>query len=215
MKKGIFITFEGGEACGKSTQIRLLKEFIDKELNQNDFLFVREPGGTKIGEKLRELILNFEDEKPEPMTELLMFYASRYQNVKQNILPALEKGKIVIADRFYDSTLAYQGGARKIMDINELYKFNRLIIGDLSPDLTFYFKLPPEEAFKRKTKDIVLDRIEKEGIEFHREVAKGYDFIASLEPNRFVTIDASLSPEKIFEIVKENLLKKIEINKNN
>lgn len=215
MKKGIFITFEGGEACGKSTQIRLLKEFIDKELNQNDFLFVREPGGTKIGEKLRELILNFEDEKPEPMTELLMFYASRYQNVKQNILPALEKGKIVIADRFYDSTLAYQGGARKIMDINELYKFNRLIIGDLSPDLTFYFKLPPEEAFKRKTKDIDLDRIEKEGIEFHREVAKGYDFIASLEPNRFVTIDASLSPEKIFEIVKENLLKKIEINKNN
>lgn len=204
-KKGLFISFEGGEACGKSTQIKLLKEYISTLKNKEDFVFVREPGGTPLTEEIRRLLLNYEIDKPLPMTELLLFCAARVEDVEKIIKPALEKGKIVIADRFYDSTIAYQGMARNIMNVEQILKLTKTIIGDIKPDLTFYLKLSPEEAFKRKSKiNEGLDRIEKEGLLFHKQVEKGYDYISNLEKERFVIIDASKTPDEISnEIIKK------------
>lgn len=204
-KKGLFISFEGGEACGKSTQIKLLKEYVSTLKNKEDFVFVREPGGTPLTEEIRRLLLNYEIDKPLPMTELLLFCAARVEDVEKIIKPALEKGKIVIADRFYDSTIAYQGMARNIMNVEQILKLTKTIIGDIKPDLTFYLKLSPEEAFKRKSKiNEGLDRIEKEGLLFHKQVEKGYDYISNLEKERFVIIDASKTPAEISnEIIKK------------
>lgn len=210
MKKGLFITIEGGEACGKSTQVNLLKEYFKNNYNENDYIFVREPGGTPLAEEIRNLLLFYTEEKPLPMTELLLFCAARAQITQTKIIPALNEGKIVVADRYYDSTLAYQGEARQIMDKSQLLNLTQIIIGDLKPDLTFYLKLSPEEAFKRKKSNEALDRIESEGIEFHRAVARGYDYISSLENNRFCTIDASRSPEEIFAKIKSEIEKRLE-----
>lgn len=209
MYKGKFITFEGGEACGKTTQVNKLKEYINSLPNKDQFLLVREPGGTLLGEEIRKLLLNYEEDKPLPMTELLLFCAARHQIAEEMIKPALKEGKIVIADRFYDSTIAYQGSARGIMSAEDILNLTRLIIGDLRPDLTFYLKLSPEEAFKRKTKDMPLDRLEKEGIEFHKKVSDGYDYIANLEKERFCVIDASKTPDEIFHIIKDEINKLI------
>ena len=212
MHKGLFITFEGGEACGKSTQVKLLKQYIETRKDKDNFLFVREPGGTPLAEEIRNLILNYEEDKPLPMTELLLFTASRAQICRKKILPALEEGKVVIADRFYDSTLAYQGEARKVASKEDILKLTRMAIGDLKPDLTFYLKLEPEIAFQRKNKDVnlaKLDNIEKEGMNFHRAVSKGYDYVSNLEPARFCVIDANRSIEDIFKIIKQKIEEKL------
>ena len=209
MKKGLFITFEGGEACGKSTQVKLLKEYINTLPNKDDFLFVREPGGTPLGEEIRKLILNYTEDAPIPMAELLLFCASRAQIVQNVIKPALQEGKIVIADRFYDSTIAYQGSARNIMSVEDILNLTKTIVGDLKPDLTFYLKLSPEEAFKRKANCPPLDRMELEGLDFHQKVSQGYDYIANLERERFCIIDASKSIEQIAEEIKCAFNKKI------
>ncbi len=205
MNKGKFITFEGGEACGKTTQVSKLKEYIASLPDRDRFVLVREPGGTLLGEEIRKLILNYEKNKPLPMTELMLFCSARCQVVEEVIKPTLAQGKIVIADRFYDSTIAYQGEARGLMSAEEILKLTRLIIGDLKPDLTFYLKLSPEEAFKRKTNALPLDRIEKEGLSFHQKVAKGYDYISSIEGDRFCVIDASRTPDEIFEVIKHKI----------
>ena len=204
MNEGYFISFEGGEACGKSTQIKMLKDYISSLSQTDKFLFVREPGGTPLTEEIRRLILNYEIDKPLEMTELLLFCAARVEDVEKCIKPALAQGKVVVADRFYDSTIAYQGMARQIMSSEDILTLTKKIIGDIKPDLTFYLKLSPEEAFKRKlSMNGELDRIEKESIEFHRAVAKGYELIASIEKERFYVIDASKPSDKIFnEIIK-------------
>lgn len=210
MKKGYFITLEGGEACGKSTQVRMLKEYLDKQVNHDDFLFVREPGGTPLTEEIRKLLLNYEIDKPLPMTELLLFCAARVEDVYKQILPALSQGKVVIADRFYDSTIAYQGMARGIMSSKDILSLTKKIIGGLTPNLTFYLKISPEEAFKRKSKmSEGMDRIEKEGLLFHQKVKEGYDFISNLEKDRFYILDATKSPQEIFEEIKGVLNQKI------
>ena len=208
MKKGIFISFEGGEACGKSTQIKMLKEYISNHSNPEKFYFVREPGGPPLAEEIRKLILNYEEDKPLPMTELLLFCAARVQNANKKIIPALNEGKVVIADRFYDSTIAYQGMARNIMSAQNILSLTKMIIGDLKPDATIYLQLDPEEAFKRKNKmDEKLDRIESEGMEFHKKVKEGYDYIAKIEPERFIPIDASKSPTEVFDNIIKTLNK--------
>lgn len=209
MKKGIFITYEGGEACGKSTQIKMLKDYVSTLENKDDFVFVREPGGTPLAEEIRKLLLNYEEDKPVPMTELLLMYSARAQLTQNIILPALKQGKIVIADRFYDSSIAYQGGARKVMSPEEILNLTKMVIGDLKPDTTIFLKLSPEEAFKRKNKmNEALDRMEKEGIEFHRDVQSGYDYISKIEPERFCVIDARKSPQEVFDEILKNLKNK-------
>ena len=212
MKNGYFITFEGGEACGKSTQVKKLKEYISTLKNKDDFLFVREPGGTPLTDKIRRLLLNYEEDKPLPMTELLLFCATRVENIEKRVKPALQQGKVVIADRFYDSTIAYQGMARGIMSAQDILTLTKKIIGPLKPDLTFYLKISPSEAFKRKAKMGEMDRIEKEGLDFHEKVAKGYNFISNIEKERFYCLDATKEPDIIFNeiitVLKEKLPEK-------
>lgn len=212
MKNGYFITFEGGEACGKSTQVKKLKEYISTLKNKDDFLFVREPGGTPLTDEIRRLLLNYEEDKPLPMTELLLFCAARVENIEKRVKPALQQGKVVIADRFYDSTIAYQGMAREIMSAEDILTLTKKIIGPIKPDLTFYLKISPSEAFKRKAKMGEMDRIEKEGLDFHEKVAKGYNFISNIEKERFYCLDATKEPDIIFNeiitVLKEKLPEK-------
>lgn len=209
MKNGLFITFEGGDACGKSTQVKLFKEYIATRKDKDDFVFVREPGGTGLGEKIRELLLSYEEDSPVPKAELLLFLASRAQLFEKVISPAISEGKIVVADRFYDSTIAYQGFAREIFDAEEILKLNKLILGKFKPNLTFYLKIKPEIAFKRKNSGENLDRMEKEALAFHQKVYEGYQFISKKEKERFVVLDATKSIEELHnEIVAsvENLI---------
>lgn len=210
MKNGLFITFEGGDACGKSTQVKLFKEYVATRKDKDDFVFVREPGGTRLGEKIRELLLSYEEDSPVPKAELLLFLASRAQLFEKVISPAISEGKIVVADRFYDSTIAYQGFAREIFDAEEILKLNKLILGKFKPNLTFYLKIKPEIAFKRKNSGENLDRMEKEALAFHQKVYEGYQFISKKEKERFVVLDATKSIEELHnEIVAsvENLIK--------
>ncbi len=194
-RKGIFITFEGGEAVGKTTQIALLQEYLNSKM-KDQVVFVHEPGGTTLGEKIRNLLLNDNDVRMCGKAELLLFMASRVELYEKVIKKALNEGKIVIADRYYDSTVAYQGNARKIMDNEKILSINKFFLDGLTPDLTIYLKMPAEKAFLRKGNS-TLDKIELEGMNFHHAVTEGYDFMSKKEPERFFTIDASKTIEEI------------------
>ena len=211
MNKGLFITFEGGDACGKSTQVKLFKEYANLHPLKDKFIFIREPGGTVLGEEIRKLVLNYTLDAPVPKAELMLFLASRAQICEKVIVPALKEGKIVIADRFYDSTIAYQGMARGIMSPEEILNLNRSILGEIKPNLTFYLKLSPEDARARKLKMTgqELDRMEMEELDFHQKVCDGYDYIANLESERFHIIDARKSIEEIHQEIKQTFEKKL------
>lgn len=205
MKKGLFITFEGGEASGKTSQIEMLKDYVSTLNNKDDFIFVKEPGGTVLGESIRNLLMYDESDPPVDKAELFLYCASRVHLVEKVILPALKAGKIVVADRFYDSTIAYQGFAREIISPEEILHLTEMLIGKLKPDITFYLKIQPEIAFKRKNPDIPLDRIEKEGLGFHKKVAEGFDYMANLEKDRFCVIDATKSVQEVHKTVIEHI----------
>lgn len=209
MKKGLFITFEGGEACGKSTQVQFFKQYVQTRKDKDIFVFIREPGGTVLGEKIRELVLNFTQDSPTDKAELLLFLASRAQLYAKVIKPALDEGKVVVADRFYDSTVAYQGFARQIMPAEEILALNKMILNSLKPDLTFYLEIKPEIAFKRKG-ETALDRMEKEPLQFHQRVYEGYHFMAKKEKERFAVIDATKSIDEIHNQIKQRACKLIE-----
>ncbi len=204
MNKGKFITFEGIDAAGKTTQIDLLRKKYESDPR---FVFVKEPGGTVLGEKIRNLLLNDESFQMQPKAELLLFIASRVELYEKVIRPSLDAGKIVVADRYYDSTCAYQGAGRNILGQDEILKINRFFIDGLTPDLTFYFKLSPNEAAKRKG-DSHLDKLEQEGLAFQKKVAAGYDKLISTEPDRFYIVNAAQSVEAIEKEV-ENKLKSL------
>jgi dTMP kinase len=192
----MFITFEGSEGAGKTTQINLLKEhFINKGL---EVITTRQPGGTELGQNIRKLILDPEqNDKPSPLAELFLYMADRGHNVETIIKPALEQGKIVICDRYIDSTIAYQGFGRKI-DIQKLDLLNEVATQGLKPEVTFVLDLPVEDGLKRVVKrDKKLDRIESEKIEFHEKVREGFLYLAQKEPERVKVINAIDTPEKI------------------
>jgi dTMP kinase len=190
-----FISFEGIEGSGKSTQAkRLASYFRSKEQRVIDTV---EPGGTNIGQKIRELLLEPENHM-EPLTELLLYYASRAQHVREVIYPAILDDTIVITDRFSDSTVAYQGYARGI-DLKLLSRLNEIVNPDLKPFLTFMLDLDVEEGLKRNRKASKEDRFELETVEFHKRVRKGFLQIASEEPERVKVIDASRNPDEISE----------------
>ena len=194
---GLFITFEGGEGCGKSTQIAALKarlEDMGKTVVQT-----REPGGTALGESVRNL-LQYDDagQGMSPEAELLLFAASRAQHVRELIAPAIAQGQIVLCDRFLDSTTVYQGVARAI-DSKKVDTINQFAIGDTMPDLTILIDLPPEIGLARvhARSDGQLDRMEKEAIEFFQAVRQGYLDLAKSEPKRFLVLDGSQSVEEL------------------
>lgn len=200
----MLISFEGIDGCGKSTQINLLKEhFEQKGINYSVF---REPGGTEISERIRSLLLHETDEM-HPVTELLLFSAARSQLIQEKVLPLLEKNEIVILDRFFDSTTAYQGYGRKSAELQSIHVLNRLATHHTKPDLTFYLKIDPKEAEKR-TSGVRKDRMENSGYQFFADVSKGYDELAKGE-ERIHSIDAMLSEleihSQIVSIIEKNL----------
>ena len=201
-----FITFEGGEGCGKTTLINNLKKYFDE--NGIDYVATREPGGVKLCEEIRNIV-KYSEQKISSRAELLLFSASRAELVEELILPALKNGKIVICDRFFDSTRVYQGYAVGIDD-KEVMQITNFATSGLTPNLTFYLDIDPVMAFKRKGGRDKGDRIEERDISYHNLVRKGYNEIAKAE-SRFVILDATktedeLLSEVIYKLKKEGII---------
>jgi len=192
MKNGIFITIEGPDGSGKSTQIENIKSFFYKE--KIDTVFTREPGGTIIGEKIRSIILDKNNAEMCYMAEALLYAASRAQHVTEVIKPALEAGKVVVCDRFIDSSIVYQGYGRELGDCVRI--INEYAIEGTMPDLTLLMKVDPSIG-KGRIKSDEQDRLELEKIEFHNRVYAGYMQLESKYPDRIVGIDASRSIDEI------------------
>ena len=194
---GIFITLEGTDGAGKSTQLNLLAEYL-KNIGRN-VLITREPGGTPIGEEIRSMILSTANSEMTHETEALLYAAARAQHVAQIIKPALDAGKIVISDRYLDSSIAYQGYARGLG--RETIEAINAFATNLSPNLTLYFNLTPADGFKRKIND-VPDRLEAERITFHNAVYNGYAELSKIYSHRIKCINASNNEQTVFEEVK-------------
>ncbi|MFN4111490.1 MAG: dTMP kinase [Ignavibacteria bacterium] len=191
----MFITFEGIDASGKSTQIKLLEQYL---IEQNfKVIVVREPGGTKLSEEIRNILLSKENFSMVKECEIFLFSASRAQLVREVIIPKLKEGFIVLSDRFHDSTTAYQGTGRDIK-LEDVFVINRIAIDDCIPDLTFFLDIPFEESIKRKKLiELSPDRIESMGKEFFERVRDGYLQIQKREPDRFKIINGVGSPSEI------------------
>lgn len=197
-----FITFEGIEGSGKSTQSKKLYEFLlAAKLN---VILTREPGGTKASEKIREILIDDEIEKLEAKTELFLNFAARLEHVEKLIKPALKENKIVISDRFFDSTFAYQGSAFGL-DSKLIDEVKKMTIGDFAPDITFLIDVPVEHAFARIQNRESNNRYEKLGLDFHQKVRNGFLKLAS-ENQRIVLIDGTKTPQEVFERITQFLL---------
>ncbi|MCE2502514.1 MAG: dTMP kinase [Chlorobi bacterium] len=196
----MFITFEGIDCSGKSTQAQLLANKL-QEANHN-IVELREPGNTRLSEHIRGILLNKEYSEINERTELLLFSASRAQLVAEVILPSLHKGKIVICDRFSDSTIAYQGYGRGL-PLNDIVHINRIATQETEPDMTFYLDISPETALERTDgrEGIVQDRMEEAGITFFKRVIRGYMRIANMNSGRYYVIDGGKSVDEIHSII--------------
>lgn len=206
----MFITFEGGEGAGKSTAIKKIVERLQKE--GREIVLTREPGGTPIGEEIRSVILDKKNTDMDVRTEALLYAASRRQHIVQKIIPSLKQGKIVLCDRFLDSSLAYQGYARGI-GIDKVYEMNQFATEGVEPDLTLFFDLDPEEGLRRiaANNNREVNRLDVEKLSFHQKVREGFLLLAKKFPHRFVVIDASQNAQKVFEDAYkeiENILKR-------
>lgn len=193
--RGLFITLEGGDGAGKSTQIKNIKSFFEKK--GLVVVHTREPGGTPISEKLRDILLDSNNREMEAVTEMLIYAAARAQHVRELVMPQLEKGSIVICDRFLDSSIAYQTYGRKLGDMVEIV--NGYATDGLTPDLTFWMDIDPDAGKERVSKMGDFDRLEMEERDFHYRVYDGYKKIAENNSERVKRIDATRSVEEISE----------------
>ncbi|HEY5037832.1 MAG TPA: dTMP kinase [bacterium] len=201
--KGLFITFEGPEGSGKTTQLKRLGEFLRKRHVPS--ILTREPGGSKLSTHLRHWILNQLEYKLTPEAELHLFLADRAQHVKEVLLPALQKRKVVLCDRYTDSTLAYQGGGRGF-DLGLLKQMNTNVSSGLTPDLTILFDLPVEEGLKRAAgRGKGNDRMESEALSFHRKVRKVFVKLAQKHRRRFLVLNAKRSEDEVFDAMLEKI----------
>lgn len=200
--RGLFITMEGPDGAGKTTQIECLKAYLTKQ--GYDVLLTREPGGTVISEAVRELLLDPAHKEMKPATELLLYAAARAQLVGEVIGPAVEAGKAVISDRFVDSSVVYQGIARGL-GVETVYAVNKPAIGEYMPDVTFLLDLPAEVGIARKKNQAELDRMEQESIDFHKKVAEGYRTLAARDPERILKVDATLPIDTICDMIKDRV----------
>lgn len=203
--QGLFITFEGIEGCGKTSQTKLLNDYLTA--SGHDVIMTREPGGTPISEAIRELLLSNDSVNMHPHTELLLYLASRAQHVAEIMKPALEKGRVVICDRFADSTFVYQCFVRGInKEIVEI--MNNFAVGDIHPDVTFVLDVEPEEGLKRamlrnQKNSRGQDRIESESIDFHNRVREGYLKLAQEYPERVYLIKTDKDKTEVHEEIKK------------
>ncbi|MBR3538766.1 MAG: dTMP kinase [Eubacterium sp.] len=204
--KGIFITMEGPDGSGKTTQIKLLSEFLKEQ--GYEVLITREPGGTAISEAVRELLLDPAHKEMKPETEMLLYAAARAQLVQELIGPAIDAGKAVISDRFVDSSVVYQGIARGL-GVETVYAVNRPAIGKYMPDVTFLMDLSAEEGIRRKRNQAELDRMEQESLEFHKRVAEGYHTLMENDRERIYPVDATLPIPVICGMIKSKVLELI------
>lgn len=199
---GLFITMEGLDGSGKTTQLEILKQNL--EAKGFNVLLVREPGGSKISEKIRNIILDIENKEMHYMTEALLYSASRAQLVHEVIMPSLKQGKIVLCDRFVDSSLVYQGVARGL-GIDIIKKINNIATEGLTPDITFFLDIEPKFALERKKQQKKLDRIESEKLDFYNMVYKGYKTILKSDGGRIIRIDANKDLEDIQNEILTNI----------
>ncbi|MDW7616548.1 dTMP kinase [Peribacillus simplex] len=209
MKRGIFITMEGPEGAGKTT----ITQMLGKALKQEGYkvLLTREPGGVPISEQIREVILNKDNTAMDSRTEALLYAAARRQHLVEVVMPVLERGGIVLCDRFIDSSLAYQGHARGL-DIEEVYSINKFAIGDMMPDATFFFDIDPEEGLRRiqANGEREVNRLDLEALDFHKKVCEGYQSIINRWEDRFIIIDAGRTVDEVFEEAKASLFNYLE-----
>lgn len=201
---GLFISLEGGEGAGKSTSIVLLQREL--EAKGYKVLVTREPGGIRIAERIREVILNTEYTEMDPHTEALLYAAARRQHLVEKVIPALENGVIVISDRFVDSSLAYQGYARGL-GIDAVWKINQFAVQTVMPDVTYWLDIAPDVGLRRIEANQLreVNRLDQEALSFHYKVQEGYQIIAQHHPDRIVRIDAAQAPEAIVLHMMENL----------
>lgn len=198
MRQGLFITFEGADGCGKTTQMNLLKDYLIK--NGYDVVLTREPGAKGLGEKIREILLNY-DGVVADKCESFLFLADRAQNIETIVNPAISEDKIVLCDRHTDSTVAYQGYGRGL-DINEINMLNNIATNGRKPDLTFVFDVDVETSMKRVGSE--KDRMESAGQEFFNRVRNGYLELAKQNPQRIKVINSTRSIEEVFQdVLKE------------
>lgn len=195
--KGLFITLEGGDGSGKSTQIRNIENYFTEKGMK--VLHTREPGGSPISEKLRDILLDTDNTEMEAVTEMFIYAASRAQHVRETVIPALERGEVVICDRFVDSSIAYQAYGRRLGDM--VAEVNRHATGGLRPDITIWLDIDPETGKARASGDKGPDRLDLESADFHERVRAGYRSIAEAEPDRFKRIDAGGSIEEIRDLI--------------
>ena len=195
VKRGKFITFEGCDGCGKSTQLKMMSEYLTKEGIAH--IFTREPGGGKISEAIREILLSGKNSEMTDECEALLYAAARAQHLSDRVEPALAKGELVICDRYVDSSLAYQAYARGL-GVDFITKINAFALENYLPDVTVFIDLTPEAAFRRKKGADADDRLEQAGMEFHKRVYAGYKKLAQKNPDRFVCVDGNQTPEQIF-----------------
>ena len=199
--RGLFITLEGGDGAGKSTQIRNIERFFEEK--GLVVVHTREPGGTPISEKLRNILLDNSNTEMADVTEMMIYAASRAQNVREFILPALERGEIVICDRFVDSSIAYQAYGRELGDMVGIV--NHYATGGLTPDITFWLDIDPQAGKMRAAKAGDLDRLELEQMDFHYRVYDGYKRLAEDDPGRVKRIDASDTVDNIKDAIYAHL----------
>ena len=202
MNKGLFIVFEGGEGAGKSTILD--KIYIWLEERGYSCIKTREPGGIKISEKIRSVILDNENTEMDERTEALLYAAARRQHLVEKVIPALKSGKVVLCDRFIDSSLAYQGHARGI-GMEEILNINKFAIEDFMPDLSIFFDIDPKLGLDRINKDSSreVNRLDNEKIDFHNRVREGYNLVMEMSGDRMVRIDASKSIDEVYNNVKD------------
>ena len=206
MKKGLFISFEGPDGSGKTTCSKGVYERLKNE--GYDVIYTREPGGIDIAEQIRNVILDPNNTKMDARCEALLYAASRRQHLIEKIIPAINQGKIVICDRFIDSSLAYQGYGREI-GIEDVLKINQFSIEGYFPDLTIYYDIDPQSGLNRIASRKNLDRLDVESLNFHNRVHQGYQIVCQMFPDRIKVIDASKSKQEVseqtYQLIKEKI----------
>ena len=200
MSKGLFIAFEGADGCGKSTQIRFLAEHLESA--GLSVLCTREPGGSPVAEKIRTLLLDQESTGMAALTEALLYAAARAEHVRKVIAPALQAGKVVICDRFVDSSIAYQGYGRAL-GAKTIWNINEAAVDGILPDVTVFMNVPPEQAFTRMNENKEYDRMESEGLSFHQRVYEGYMELTK-KPG-VIVIDAQGTKYDTSDIIREKI----------
>ncbi|MDY6872718.1 MAG: dTMP kinase [Chloroflexota bacterium] len=203
----MFITLEGPDGSGKTSQIPALEEFLRQK--GYDVVVTREPGGTDVGDQIRDILMNLKNTAIVPRTEILLFQAARAQHVEEVINPALAAGKVVICDRFGDSTLAYQGYGHPKINLEKLRYLVNYATGGLKPDLTLFLDVPIKEGLARKLSQSEWNRLDAYAEGFHRRVYQGYMALVSAEPDRWCVIDATQSKDEVQQAMREAILDRL------